>query len=305
MSQQTPLKVSVAMPAYNAERYLGEAIESILGQTFTDFEFLIVDDGSTDRTLAILRDYEKRDSRIRVISRPNTGIVGALNDMLAVAQGELIARMDADDIALPERFDRQVKYMDEHPDCVLVGSRVLLIDPDGDPLKVMETPLDHESLVDGFLNFGGQLIHHPATMMRRQTVIDLGGYRPELRGVEDLDLFLRLSEVGQIVNLAEPLLKYREHESKASVVKREMYARDIEQSVQAARRRRGMEPAATESIRNLEFSNDPAHFHRTWGWFALMSGHVGVARKHARASLARGPFSLASWKLAYCAVRGH
>ena len=121
-------RVSVALPVHNCERYVAEAIESILAQTFTDFEFLIVDDGSTDGTLPILNRFAARDSRIRVISRPNTGIVGALNEMLGLARADLVARMDADDVALPVRFERQVRYLDEHPECVMVGSRVTIID---------------------------------------------------------------------------------------------------------------------------------------------------------------------------------
>ncbi len=101
-------RVSVALPVYNCERYVAEAIESILAQTFTDFELLIVDDGSTDGALPILNRFAARDSRIRVISRPNTGIVGALNETWGLAREDLVARMDADEVALPVRFERQV-----------------------------------------------------------------------------------------------------------------------------------------------------------------------------------------------------
>ena len=119
----TPPKTSVVMPMYNAERYVAGATGSILAQTFTDFEFVIVNDGSTDRSLEIVRHYERLDARVRVLSRPNTGIVGALNDGLSLARGEYIARMDADDIAYPHRLERQATYLDDHPDCVAVGRR--------------------------------------------------------------------------------------------------------------------------------------------------------------------------------------
>ncbi|HEX5242322.1 MAG TPA: glycosyltransferase family 2 protein, partial [Tepidisphaeraceae bacterium] len=101
--------LSVVMPVYNCQRHLAAAMESVLAQTFHDFELIAVDDGSQDKTLKILRQFEKKDSRIRVLSRPNTGIVGALNDGLAMAQADLIARMDGDDICLPERFERQIE----------------------------------------------------------------------------------------------------------------------------------------------------------------------------------------------------
>ncbi len=207
--------VSVLMPTYHAERYVAEAIESILAQTFTDFEFLILDDGSTDGSAAILRRYAERDGRIRPFSRPNTGLVGALNELLSLARGELIARMDADDIALSDRIERQVAYLKEHPECVMVGSRVVLIDPEGSEITVMGQALSHEQIVEDFLANKGQIVYHPAVMFRRQVVMDLGGYRAEMVEAEDLDLFLRLAEVGRIVNLPEPLLKYRDHLKKS------------------------------------------------------------------------------------------
>ena len=116
------------MPVYNAERYVAEAVESILAQTFNDFEFLIVDDGSTDRSLEILQSYASKDPRIRLRSRPNTGIVIALNEMLAVARGEFIARMDADDIAFESDLKRNWQYSAENPALVVRGSHVEIID---------------------------------------------------------------------------------------------------------------------------------------------------------------------------------
>ena len=117
VAQAVP-EVTVLMTAYNAARYLREAVDSILNQTFRDFEFVIVDDGSTDRTLSILQDYARRDPRIRIISRPNTGLTRALNDGLATIRSPLIARMDADDVALPERFAKQLALLDTGFDLV-------------------------------------------------------------------------------------------------------------------------------------------------------------------------------------------
>src|SRR6266581_3934019 len=103
--------ISVVMPVYKAERYLAQAVDSILDQTFTDFELIAVDDGSRDQSLQILNGYAQKDQRVRVISRPNTGIVGALNDGIAAARAPLIARMDSDDLSLPQRFEKQVTYL--------------------------------------------------------------------------------------------------------------------------------------------------------------------------------------------------
>ena len=174
-----PPRVTVAMPVYNCEKYVAKAVESILTQTFEDFEFLIVDDGSTDSSRAILEQYSARDPRIKLVSRPNTGLLVALNEMVGRARGEYVARMDADDVALPGRFERQVQYLDEHPECVLLGSRVIIIDPDGDPLKEMGDALTHDEIDDIFMMHGGQIVYHPSVMYRRQVVLDLGCYRPE------------------------------------------------------------------------------------------------------------------------------
>jgi glycosyltransferase involved in cell wall biosynthesis len=295
--------VSVLMPAYNAARYVAEAVESILNQSYTNFEFLIVDDGSTDDTPEILKRYAHRDPRIHLISRPNTGLVVALNEMLAKARGEYIARMDADDIALDMRFEKQVTYLNNHPECVLVGSRVQIIDPEGGELTVLGQALSHEQIVDDFLANRGQIIYHPAVMFRRQVVMDLGGYDDEMVEAEDLDLFLRLAEVGRIINLPEPLLKYREHLKKSGRVRAERVEHYSRMIINNARKRRGMEPLpAPEGSRHSR--QTPAQAHQTWGWWALSSGYVPTARKHATACLIREPFSLQSWRLLYCAMRG-
>lgn len=302
MTTSPPL--SVLMPAYNAERYLAKAIESILNQTFGDFEFLIVDDGSTDRSLAILQRYAARDGRIRLTSRPNTGIVGALNEMVDRARAPLLARMDADDLAMPERFARQMSYLAEHPDCVLVGSRVQIIDPDDSPLRVLGKALTHEEIDGALMGAGGQMVYHPSVIMRKSAVQAVGGYRQEYTLAEDLDLFLRLAEVGRLVNLEEPLLQYREHLGKVGHTRTLEQADAVRRILAEAYRRRGLEgSAAPPEFSKRESSH--AEKRRTWAWWALNSGQVATARKHAVASLARAPWSPYSWRLLFCALRGH
>jgi glycosyltransferase involved in cell wall biosynthesis len=297
-------KVSVAMPVYNAERYVAEAIQSILAQTLGDFEFLIIDDGSTDGSLAIIREYASRDPRIKFLSRPNKGVVKTLNEVLALCRGDLVARMDADDISMVDRLAKQVKYLEDHPECVMVGSRVQIIDPEGMPLTILSDALTHEQIVEGLLAARGQLVHHPAIMFRRRIALEIGCYREIFDEAEDLDLFLRLAEVGRIVNLEEPLLKYREHPFKAGRVKAVRVEENVRRILADAHRRRGREyqtPAQAPEIKLLQDSD----IHRTWAWWALSSGHVASARKHARACLGRAPLSPASWRLFYCALRGH
>ena len=298
--------ISVCLPVYNVERYVAEAVESILGQTLADFEFLILDDGSTDGSLEILRRYADRDPRIRLTSQPNKGLVASLNELIDLARGEFIARMDGDDISSPERFRRQVNYLRAHPECVLVGSRVRLIDPEGDPLCDWCTIQEHEALESTFLRAElVTVVSHPAIMMRRDAVLAIGKYRP-FEVIEDVNLFLRLSENGRIANVPEALLKYRIHASNISKTPsyHEAINRVFGQIVQDARRRRNL-PELPIPSRPTPIAVSPTAERAKWAWWALNSGHVSTARKHARRILVNSPFSLGSWKLMFCAIRGH
>lgn len=211
MSQSIPL-VSVVMPVYNAERFLVGAMNSVCGQTFPKFEIIAVDDGSTDRSGKLLEVYAERDPRLRVIRRANTGIVGALNDGLKVARGEFIARMDADDLCLPSRFEKQLAFLRAHPQCVGVGSAFLYFDAAGGLIKECVRPADHATIEKQLLAGNGGVIIHPAAMFRREAVERAGGYREMAQWVEDLDLYLRLARLGELNNLPDVLLHYRFHE---------------------------------------------------------------------------------------------
>ncbi|HEV2292221.1 MAG TPA: glycosyltransferase [Tepidisphaeraceae bacterium] len=295
--------VSVIMPAYNAKRYVEEAIRSVLAQTFGDFEFIVVDDGSTDGTLAILRRLAAEDARIIVISRPNTGIVGALNDGIAQARGELLARMDADDICLPRRFERQVAYLREHPDCVAVGAFVETIDPYGSVLDRLVHETGHEAIDRELMSGRGFAMVHPAVMMRAQDVARTGGYRAIWQHSEDLDLFLRLAEIGRLHNIPEYLLRYRMHYQSANHLRHEQQ-RSIKHKLMAeAYARRGVTMPT-----DMEFNRryPPPKFDQTctWGWRALKRGNRDAARQHALDAIKMGPFKPAAWRLAVYAMRG-
>lgn len=294
--------VSVCMPVYNGERYLREAVDSILNQSFGDFELLILDGGSTDGSPAILQDYAARDPRIRLTSRPGMRLTASLNEMLDQARGEFIARMDADDISLPERLERQVQYLRGHPECVLVGSAALVIDPEGDPLSVWFTETTHEVLDARNLDLSllESSLCHPAVMMRRRIVLDAGKYDMGCLA-EDLDLWLRLAERGRLANLPEPLLKYRFHSSNKNRADRAQDA--LRQIIVQARRRRGL-PEQPSSPPPAPPSTGPESYHALWAWQALGSGHVRTARKHARRLVLTAPFSSESWRLLYCTLRG-
>lgn len=200
-------KISVIMPAYNAEKYIKEAIDSILMQTFADFEFIIIDDGSTDRTAEIVNSYS--DSRIRFCpNERNMGVAATLNRGLGLAYGEYIARMDADDISMQERFSKQADYLDAHPDVTVCGTAIELF-RDGAIIGTHFYSIKPEKIKeDLFFSCG---IAHPSVMMRRTSILELGGYDPAFNGMEDYELWCRVAENSKIAVLPELLLRYRIH----------------------------------------------------------------------------------------------
>lgn len=209
--------ISVAMSVYNGERFLASAIESILKQTFADFEFLIVDDGSVDRSAQIIADFAARDARIRPIIRENRGLIVSLNEMIAEARAPIVARMDADDLSYPDRFTRQYAFLNEHPDYGVVGSWSEDIDEAGRPMQRTgaDHPLTHEDMLRA-ITAGEQLICHPAAMYRKNVVLSVGGYHAAFRHCEDLDLWLRLASVTRMGNIGERLLRYRRYPGQVS-----------------------------------------------------------------------------------------
>lgn len=304
MSDPGSPAVSVVMTVYNTERYVGDALDSVLAQTFSDFEFVIIDDGSTDRSPGILRAYAARDRRIRLVSRPNTGIVAAANEGIGLSRGRYIARMDSDDVSLPNRFEAQVRYLDAHPECVLLGSRVTVVDPYGSPVFESGQKLTHEEIDAELLGSGGGwAIVQPSAMMRTEAVRKVGGYRGRHNVSEDQDLFLRLAEVGRVANLPEPLLRYRRHYK--SVMHTQWRQREeVKESIaRGAYARRGLPMPADWKYDDWK-PTPLAEQLRAWGWAALKRGNVPVARKHALGAVRTAPLSAEAWKLLLCAVRG-
>jgi glycosyltransferase involved in cell wall biosynthesis len=205
------------MSVYNGEKYLREAVDSILNQTFRDFEFIIVDDGSTDRTWVALQSYD--DPRIVLLrNEENIGLTRSLNKGLAVARGEYIARMDADDISLPERFEKQVKALDENPCLGLVGSNTYLFNAAGrrKTKKYPQTDLE----IKWYLLFSNGF-SHPAVMFRHHLVKEIGFYDETLTSAQDYEFFSRIAEHCEVGNLPQPLVVRRYREGRISVVQSE------------------------------------------------------------------------------------
>jgi len=202
---RTP-RVSLLMPVFNGTRYLHEAIGSILDQTFTDFEFIIVDDGSTDHSMHIAQACG--DIRVRVITLSHVGLVAARNRALSEARGKYIAWMDADDVSHPDRLSKQVVFMESHPHVVMLGTWARLIEADGRASGVSAMPPATGRSLYVALCASNQFING-STMMRRNVACAVGGYRPEFVVAEDYDLALRLVEIGHLANLTENLYRLR------------------------------------------------------------------------------------------------
>ena len=204
------LFVSVVMPVYNCAEYLKDAIESILVQTFDDFEFIIINDGSTDESPAILNYYASKDARIKVIDQTNQGIVTALNKGLSVAKGEWIFRMDQDDISLPNRFKLQVQLIKKDPTLVLLGGWSQQIDAQGNLLKINKLPAKNNQLINAMEGLR-PFFAHPTACFRRDVVLRIGGYRERFRVAEDGELWLRLAGSGSFGCCQEVILLLRKH----------------------------------------------------------------------------------------------
>ena len=239
--------ISVLMSVFNSQDYLREAVDSVLGQSFTDFELIIINDGSTDGSASILASYD--DPRLRVVHQDtNKGLVAALNLGLSISHGEFIARMDSDDVCVNLRFELQVNALRAHPEVVLIGTSYILISADGVPFDTHSMKEDNEA-IQKLLLVGNQFCH-PSVMMRRDALTNVGGYR-DIGGryAQDYDLWLRMAECGKVMNLAAYLLKYRVHEGQVSVTKAwaQRYAAEFYKLLATQRRELGVEDIVSVS----------------------------------------------------------
>jgi glycosyltransferase involved in cell wall biosynthesis len=202
--------VSVLMAVYNGDKWLGESIRSVLEQTYVDFEFIIVNDGSTDSSLEIINNFAETDARICVVDKINTGLADSLNCGLVIANGKWIARLDADDVCMPERLQVLHEYVSSRPDLVLVGSSFIEIDGLGCSVKEQRYPSNHAWLLNN-LERHKRFFPHSSAFFRADSARELQGYNPRIVRSQDHDFWLRLSAKGKIACLNMPLVQIRQH----------------------------------------------------------------------------------------------
>ncbi len=207
-------QVSWVLAVFNGERFLRAALDSILNQTFSDFECIVVDDGSTDTSWELVSAFCARDQRIKCVRQQHLGLVKALNEGCCTAGGQYIARLDADDVAKPSRLAVQVAFMENNPNLALSGGHTECIDSSNNIKFVMKWPGYSEGLAD--LQLLDCHIAHTTVMFRRDLFLNLGGYRAEYLHAEDYDLFLRLNDQFLIDNIPVVLSQYRLHEAQVS-----------------------------------------------------------------------------------------
>lgn len=211
--------ISVAMTAYNGERHLAEAIDSILAQSFADFELLVVDDRSTDNSRAVIEACASRDPRVRLVECAAKGRVPALNAIIDQSRGPWFAVMDADDVAHPERFARQMAFLAANPGHGMVGTDTVLIGPDSQPIErpFAPRPCSHDEIVANLEE--GVVMLHSAMIARTDLVREVGKYRAPFVTSQDYDLFLRLSTCTRMANLPDRLVSYRIYPEQVSTQK--------------------------------------------------------------------------------------
>ncbi len=288
-------KVSVLLPVFNAADYVSASIRSVLNQSFRDLELIVIDDGSTDSSAEVIRRAIGNDPRVRFLSRGNIGFARTLNQMLEITSGELIARLDADDEALPNRIATQVEFMDSHPDCVVVGGGAIHIDAEGDPLSLELYPEQHNEIEQRMLSGSGGIIH-PSVMIRAETMRRCGGYSLDCPVVEDQDLWLRMALRGRLANLPFPLIRYRVHPENMSFTSAAAAGNRLAEVLTRAHRDRGIEPPSIGDWVGVPLVDDWGR-RRQWAWSAIASGYFFTARKHAKRLLRERFFAKDAWVL--------
>jgi glycosyltransferase involved in cell wall biosynthesis len=209
------IKISLLMSVYNGEKYLTESINSVLNQSFQEYEFIIVNDGSTDSSAEIIDEYQKKDKRIKVIHKKNTGLANSLNIGLKESCAEFIARIDDDDICESDRLEKQYAYIQNNPSIILLGSNAKFIDINGNLSGFLKYPSSHKKILKN-LSTIPFTFPHSSVLYSRKIALEIGGYREQITHAEDLDMWLRLSNKGDLACLPDSLVSIRIHPDQVS-----------------------------------------------------------------------------------------
>ena len=292
-------QVSVLMPVFNTVKYVREAVDSIARQSFTDWELIIIDDGSTDGSTEVLRSLARSDPRIKLQTRENRGLIATRNELLQAACGKFIAWMDSDDMSLPDRLLLQTAVLTRDPRLTCVGSAVQCIDPEGHLLNVERYPEVHEEIWGEQSKGGAQ--RFGTTMARRLDAQATGGFRAPLRIGEDFDFLLRLGELGKLANLPDILYLYRQHIASvcAAMGPQWICYRDFILSLAQERAEGRIDRLQTGTLPTLHevTPRERAHYESqvllSWAYYSIQNGNSLLGVRYAFLALIRSPTSLA------------
>ena len=308
MTESLP-EISVVIAVYNSEKYITPCVESILNQTFGDFELVIVDDGSSDSTRKILRSIAGRDPRIKLLENDrNRGIAYSRNKAVENSSGEYVAIMDADDIASPDRLEKQLDFLRAHPEYAGCGSMQDYIDDKGEPFDIREVP-QKRGEVTGLLSDPCEL-SHSTCMFRRDVLMEVGGYRETFRRAVDYDLFLRITEKYRVYNIPEVLLHQRFSIDRGTVKdrRRQLLYTEFAQELAFQRQKDGMDALqAGDKDSFMELKNrvfgvawkprfmEVSSNYLYWARRMYHRGPISYARKLAWKSIIYDPFNVVAW----------
>jgi glycosyltransferase involved in cell wall biosynthesis len=293
--------ISVLLPVYNGKRYIAPAVRSILSQTERDFELLLCDDGSDDGTDLILKPFAA-DPRVKLVRTERFGLGRVCNHLLSMARGEFLARMDADDISLPDRFAAELSLMRADPNLAVIGTWLYIMDPAGRRVLNYSPPTDNASLQSMCMN-GECPINEPSSMMRAEMVRRVGGWRPEMVPCGDIDLWLRLGEIGHLGMVDQPLQCYRLHPKSMSHTQTAVKRREIIRQICArAMERRGISGEIPEPPIWPEPNVDLHRQHLQYGWWAFKHGDRATALVYGWRAARKRFFDSQAWRLMACAA---
>lgn len=272
-------EISVILAVYNGEQYLEESIRSIQKQTFKNWELILINDGSTDRSGLILEKLASEDRKLHIITQHNQGLTKSLNRGLEKARGRYIARLDTGDIAEEKRLEKQKEFLDSHPDHVAVGGYVLFMTPEGLPVYNYTPSLNHDEIdANQIIGDSGQ-IAHPALMMRKTAVSEINGYCEDFLLAQDTDLLLRLAEIGRLANLNKQVVSMRLGQNSLSSKKRDQQFSFANEALKRARLRRGLSPLDPMPVRWVPKSEYDLLI--SWVKKAIVANNYNTSRKYA------------------------